>query len=201
MAPAARNPSPAAVATKSASVPARARSRSKGRSAPGAAAEGPAPAATAPGAAPPMPTLSPETIFVPSTAKQERAKVASRSRQKRLRAKNLAEEAAEGAPTTKRVRIRVGTGRPRGRPRKKPTNGDEIEVPASSSKTQAVAGEIMAAAKGVPRVRVIPLGAKVTVSAEAPKRGRGRPVGSLGVVKRAQMAAAAPGVSNATKVR
>ena len=51
----------------------------------------------------------------------------------------------------------------------------------------------MAAAKETPRVRVIPLGAKVTVSAEAPKRGRGRPVGYIGVVK--------PGVSNATKVR
>ena len=140
MAPTVRYPSPAAVATKSASVPARARSRSHGRSAPGAAAEGPAPAATAPGAAPPMPTLSPETIFVPSTAKQERAKVASRIKRKQLKAKTLAEEAAEGTPTTRRVRMRVGGWRPRGRPRKKLTNGDEIEVPASSSKSQGSRG-------------------------------------------------------------
>ena len=130
--------------------------------------------------------------------------MAARIKRKQLKAKNLAEEVAEGSQKSapKRVRVRASTGRSRGRPRKKPDGGHGFadvshpDVPASSSKTPGVVAAAQESASNkimpsaCPRVRVVPLGAKVTVGSDSatPKRGRGRPRGSLGAKRRAVMA-------------
>ena len=162
-----------------------ARSRSRGR-APGTAVED-APAAAAPGAA------GNHAIFLPTSgeAKKERAKVAARIKRKQP------EEVSEGAKTpVKRVRIRAGTGRPRGRPRKAAANhgfADGPDVPAGSSKTPGVVAAAQEAAAKAPskslsakaaaksRVRVVPISSDGSF---APRR-RGRPKGSVGVKRRA----------------
>ena len=183
----ARYPSPE---PKQQSAEPAARSRSRGR-APGAAVEN-APAAAAPGAA--------GNVLLPTSgdaAKRERAKVAARIKRKQLKAKTLAEGASEGAKTpTKRVRVRAGTGRPRGRPKK--TDGPD--VPAGSSKTPGVVAAAQEAAEKAPskslaaraaarsRVRVVPISSDGSFAT----RGRGRPRGSLGVKKRAAGGAQRP---------
>ena len=184
----ARYPSPE---PKQQSAEPAARSRSRGR-APGAAVEN-APAAAAPGAA--------GNVLLPTSgdaAKQERAKVAARIKRKQLKAKTLAEGASEGAKTpAKRVRVRAGTGRPRGRPKK---TADGPDVPAGSSKTPGVVAAAQEAAEKAPskslsakaaarsRVRVVPISSDVPFA----PRGRGRPRGSLGVQKRAASGAQRP---------
>ena len=122
--------------------------------------------------------------------------MAARIRRKQLKAKTLAEEAAGAKTPEKKVRIRAGTGRPRGRPRKAAANhgfADGPDVPAGSSKTPGLVAAAQEAAAKAPsnslsakaaarsRVRVVPISSDGSF---APRR-RGRPKGAVGAKKRA----------------
>ena len=79
-------------------------------------------------------------------------------------------------------RVRISTGRPRGRPRRTANHGfaddDAPTVGASSSTPGMVAASQDAAASGR-SIRIVPVS-----PSEGPRRGRGRPRGSVGVKKR-----------------
>ena len=87
---------------------------------------------------------------------------------------------------TKPKRVRISTGRPRGRPRKSANHGfTDDDMPASgSSKTPGMVAASQDAAAagsrgGARSIRIVPVS-----SSEGPRRGRGGPRGSLGIKKR-----------------
>ena len=131
-----------------------------------------------------------------SVARQPRAKVAGKSlkRQQQVRmAADVIAPAKKDDGVTKPKRVWISTGRPRGRPRKSTNHGfadDDMPGSGSSKTPGAVAASQDATAAGsrggARSIRIVPVS-----SSDGPRRGRGRPKGSLGIKKRA--ANAAPG--------
>ena len=128
-----------------------------------------------------------------SAARQQRAKVAGkivkRQQQARMAADAISAPAKKDPGITKRVRI--STGRPRGRPRKAGNHGfaddDAPTVGGSSSSTPGMVAASQDAAASGRGIRIVPVS-----SSEGPRRGRGRPRGSVGIKKRTAAAGGGP---------
>ena len=107
-------------------------------------------------------------------------KILKRQQQARMAADAISIPAKKDPGVTKRVRI--STGRPRGRPRKAGNHGfadDAVPAVGSSSKTPGMVAASQDAAASGRSIKIVPVS-----SSDGPRRGRGRPRGSVGIKKR-----------------